>query len=165
MRVWNEIVKWSINIAVIVLIAVLLLICADVLSRKVFNFPIPGSFDFVCFSFAILTFFSIALVAKRGRDVRMEFISSRFHGKASLGLALFYHLLGVAVFSLFFLAAWENFLFALHTREYAPGIHVRLPTTIPWGAMTIGALLYLIEMLIQSITNVRSLFQDQREKE
>jgi TRAP-type mannitol/chloroaromatic compound transport system permease small subunit len=82
---------------------------AQVVGRKVFNFPVPGYVDWVEFSMAIFAFLSIAYTQKLGGHVRMEFFIGRFKGRLLWGLEAIGTMIALFIISVLMWYAFTHF--------------------------------------------------------
>ena len=97
-------------IAGLVILGLMFLGVAQVLGRKVFNFPVRGYVDLVEFAMVVFAFLAISYCQKLGGHVRMEFIIGRFHGRLLWFLEIIGMLIGVFVISVLLYYSYEHFL-------------------------------------------------------
>ncbi len=132
--------------------AVMLLICADVLSRNLINQPIHGVSELVGLSIIAIVFLQLGSTLRHGRMSRAELFIDGFrlrHPRAGAFLQMLFDLAGVAVCAILFYATWPKFDQAWSNSEFigiqgvftAPTWPVRLIVLIGLGVTAIQYLL------------------------
>lgn len=132
--------------------AIMLLICADVLARNLVNQPIHGVSELVGLAIIAIVFLQLGSTLRHGRMSRAELFIDGFrlrHPRAGALLQLLFDLAGVAVCSILFYATWPKFDQAWSNSEFigiqgvftAPTWPVRLIVLIGLG---VTAIQYLV---------------------
>lgn len=155
MRTWQRILEASIIIASMVTVTMILMVNADVFSRTVLGTPIHLAVELTTFGFALTTFLPLAMVASEDREISFDLVKSRLSGSAAKLLKALYNAIGAAVILIIFWAAAKKFVWAYQVGDYIPSSPL-LYTAVPWGAITLGLLLYALEQIRQAFLLVRS---------
>jgi C4-dicarboxylate transporter, DctM subunit len=135
------------------ILALMLLICADVAGRYVFNAPIKGAAEMVGYSIVTAVFLQMASTLRAGRFTRVELLieplEARRPGAAHVLNAL-YHLAGAAVFAGITGATWPKLREAWANDEITgtPGVFVFLIWPF-LAAIVLGAAVTAAEFLVQ----------------
>lgn len=87
-RVLRSIFAFQLKLAMFALVAMMLIIVADVFMRYAFNAPIPGSYDLVGIALAIMVFFGLAQVISSRAEITIDIVDN-------LGIPAFVRLLKV----------------------------------------------------------------------
>ena len=96
-------------VAAIVIMGLMFLGVAQVIGRKVFNFPVRGYVDLVEFAMVVFAFLAISYSQKLGGHVRMEFIISKFHGRALWFLEIVATLVAMFIITVLMVYSWQHF--------------------------------------------------------
>jgi len=128
-----------------VLLGIMVFVVMDTIARKVAVSPLPGGYCYVQIALVIVISSSWALVEQQDKQIRIDWLNKRLHGR-------YLHLLTAltALFSLTFfsLLVWQvslDWLHAFRTHEF--GFDIRLPTVIPRGALLLGGGIVVAELL------------------
>lgn len=108
------------------------LICADVLSRWLFNAPILGVAEMVQFSIVGIVFLQLPQTLRAGGLTRADVLFARFAASSprlASALQLAYDLIGAALFAIILVATWPLAAQAFAGREFygSTGV-VQIPT-------------------------------------
>lgn len=132
--------------------AVMLLICADVLARNLINRPIHGVSEMVGLSIIAIVFLQLGSTLRHDRMSRAELFIDGFrlrHARAGACLQLLFDLAGVLVCAILFYATWPKFDQAWSNSEFigvqgvftAPTWPVRLIVLV---GLAVTAIQYLL---------------------
>ena len=145
------------------IVALMLLIVADVIGRSFLNRPITGVAEVAGRSVVAIVFLQIAAAILQGRLTRSDLVL-RMMNRASLRAAAFleflFALTAALAFALILRAAWPNLVQVWSTGEY---FGVRGVFTIPlWpfrAIMVVGAALAVLAALMVAAREVRRLWR------
>jgi len=99
---------WVNWVAGVGLVAMLILIVADIIGIKFFKWPIPGAIEMVAFLGVVVTAFAIAFTQVRRGHIQVEFFVMRLPKHAQAGVTALVSLLGLVLFGLL---AWQSYDF------------------------------------------------------
>jgi len=143
----------------LVILAVMLLMCADVLSRDLFNRPIDGVAELVAISIVAIVFLQLASTLRHGRMSRADIFIDGFvarRPKPGHFLQMLFNLAGSAMLAAVFYATWPTFVRAWTDSEF---IGVEGVFTAPvWPIkliVLVGAGLTAIQYLIRALWHFR----------
>lgn len=127
-----------------------------IISRYVFDRPIPGVYDIVQLSMIWVVFLSLAYTQRMGHHIQIELITSRVSPRARTIMRLATHLVCFLFFLIMSwqtgLAAWESFQIG----EYWPGL-LRTPIYPSKMALFVGVALLTLRFLLDIMDGVRNL--------
>ncbi len=106
----SEILNWMSAASVVVM---MLLTCSDVVLR-LFRHPIPGTYEMVGFTGAILVSFSLAHTSLNRGHIAVDFLVSKLSPKAQ---RLVDRINSVICAGLFSLISWQSVFYALDTKN------------------------------------------------
>jgi len=135
------------------ILALMLLICADVAGRYLFSAPIKGAAEMVGYSIVTAVFLQMASTLRAGRFTRVEMLIEPLAARrpsAAHALNAGYHLVGAAVFAVITWGTWPKLREAWANDEITgtPGVFVFV--TWPFlAAIVFGAAVTAAEFLIQ----------------
>lgn len=137
----------------LVVMALMLVVCAEVFGRSALNMPIRGSIDIVSQLMAVAAAGGIAYTQARQGNVRMTILSARLSPRSrwlfeSLALA-------VAWFAVFTLMRGSHSFFQRAWRSGADTPEVNIPTWIGIGFVTLALALLLLRLTLQFIESLR----------
>jgi TRAP-type C4-dicarboxylate transport system permease small subunit len=140
------------SLAVAVILAMVLLLVADVISRRIFNSPLSWGFEMVKVMLAVVVSFTIVYCTTRGGHISIDLVTSRFSPKAQRILDIIIYLFGM---SLFIFMAWGLSVHALHLWD-AHRITGVLPVPIFYFvfALALGSLLLALVLLVHLINTI-----------
>ena len=136
------------------IVALTVLIVADVIGRDLFAAPVPGVTETVALSIVGIVFLQLADTLRCGRFTRAEVLLGRLlrtHPSAHAALGALWHAAGGALLVVILWASWQPLVEAVRIREYvgavgsfqAPVWPVRLITLV---GLTVTALTYFLLM-------------------
>ncbi len=150
----TEALNYAANFLVL---ALMVLVTADVTLRKAFGMPILGSFELSAFTLGAIIWFGFAYTFREKGHVRMDWIVERFSPRARLILDLFSALLALALMALII---WQGTLAALGSyRINEVSSILRLPIGIVRMIVPLGALVVCLELLGELIIGLGQLFK------
>ncbi len=148
-------VKWlalSLNIvAAIVLLALMLITCVDVVGRYIFNHPLTGSTELTEISLATVVFLVFPLISWRGEHVVVDILDSFVPPLLDFIRTILFNL--AASIALFFVG---RFIIVLGNRSLSYGEvseYLAIPTG--WVINFIGVIFWLTAILLLTIGSYR----------
>jgi len=106
-----DLFNWA---AAAALVGMMLLTCADVVMRRSFNHPIPGTYEIVGLLGALLISFALAYTTAQKGHIAVEFLVQRLSKKIQRVIDAVNQLLGIM---LFVIVAWQSVLYAMDLKE------------------------------------------------
>ncbi len=162
----ERVFEWAIlalnGLGTVWIFALMLLICADVAARYLFNRPIDGVTDIAAFSIAGIVFLQIAATVHSGRmtrgDALLEWLGRRAPTTRHLIEASFLAV-GALVFALLVWASWQLLTRSFQRGEYfgVEGVFT-FPNWPVRAIVVIGAAAAAVAYLIQVVRQLRLAF-------
>ncbi|MCB1740261.1 MAG: TRAP transporter small permease [Gammaproteobacteria bacterium] len=140
-------------VAAAFLFSLMLLACAEVFMRKVFNSPIHGQADLVEIMIPTMGFFGLAYCQRLAGHVRMELFIHRLKGRALWIFEFLGNLATILIVSVMIWGTWQNFLNAYQIGDTS--MDAQLPVWPPKLIITVGFCLLLIRCLIAFVGYLR----------
>jgi TRAP-type mannitol/chloroaromatic compound transport system permease small subunit len=144
------------RIALFLIFFMAIWMCTDVVSRYIFNSPIPGTAELVKSLLPAIVFLSFAYTLRKKRNVRVEIITDHFSAKGKNVIDVIDSLFGVMVFSLVTIysldSAWAGWL----VKEYE-GVQLKVPVYPIRFIVAFGAALFTLEFFLRLLEAIRSL--------
>ena len=136
--------------------AIFVLMClgvAQIVSRSIFNTPIPGYIDLVELSMAVIAFLGAAYCQRLGAHIRMELLIGRLHGRTlwiaeSAGILVALFIIGTLVWN-----GWGHFI-----RAYTLGdttIDAEYPIWPSKLLVPIAFAIWWMRLFIQLVGSIR----------
>lgn len=141
------------------ILALMLLICADVAGRYLFSAPIKGAAEMVGYSIVTAVFLQMASTLRAGRFTRVELFIEPLEASrpaAAHALNALYRLVGAAVFGLVTWGTWPKLADAWAHDEITgtPGVFVFLIWPF-LAAIVLGAAVTAVEFVAQAAQSAR----------
>ena len=117
--------RWLNALGTLWIVALMLLINADVLGRNLFNAPVRGVTELVALSIVGIVFLQLADTLHSGRFTRADVLLDRLKRTRPVlaaRLQALYHLIGAALMAVILWAAWSPLMEAIRIREYVGAI-------------------------------------------
>ncbi|MFN0306103.1 MAG: TRAP transporter small permease subunit [Burkholderiales bacterium] len=137
----------------------MLLILADVIGRGAFNAPILGVPEMVQFSIVGIVFLQLPETLRTGGLTRSDVLLGALlmhRPRAGHGLALAFHMVGVAVFAIIFVTTWPLMQTAFANSEFYGSTGVfQIPTGPLKVIILIGSAAMAIQFLLMAWQDVR----------
>lgn len=135
------------------------LICADVLSRWLFNAPILGVAEMVQFSIVGIVFLQLPQTLRVGGLTRADVLFARIMSSAprfAYGLQLAYDLIGAALFAVILITTWPLAEQAFVNREFygSTGV-VQIPTGPLKAIMIVGCAAMVVQFCLLAWRDLR----------
>ena len=137
MKIWIDRCLLGLHVMGAVLLAALVLvICYDVIGRLVFNKPFAGTAELTGAGLVLLTFMQMPYAMQQGKLLRVTFFVDLFPARVSDTLAGLAWCIGMSVLMVFFVAGWGPALEAWSTGEFYGNDAFRLPASpLRFGAL------------------------------
>ena len=164
LRVFNAITAMLNSAASAWVCVLMLIICADIAARGLFNHPLPGVAEIVALSIVALVFLQLAHTVKSDRmpmvRLFLMMLDKRYPRVANL-MRLLSQLMGVAVFAIILEGSYPTLIKSIQIHEY---VGVQGTFTAPtWPAklsVVVGSGLVCLQYLIFAATKALSLIRD-----
>ena len=108
--------------------AITVLICADILGRVLFSFPITGVPEIVKVSIVAIVWLQIPHTLRIGGHLRSDIVLLRLSAKGRAVVNLFAYGLGALIFGLLVFSGWDTMIQAWEMGEFEGELPVRIPT-------------------------------------
>jgi TRAP-type C4-dicarboxylate transport system permease small subunit len=137
-----------IAIASVFLVAMALVGAADVVSWNLFGVPVPAANEIASAMLPVVVMMAMSFAQRRRDHIRVDIISAHFPPPLARAAEVLYALVGLAVFTLLAIGAWELAMKSVAISERAIAA-VRFPV---WPAKLVfaaGATAVGVELLVQ----------------
>jgi len=128
--------------------AITVLICADILGRLLFSFPITGVPEIVKVSIVAIVWLQIPHTLKIGGHLRSDIVLRRLSIRGRAIANLFAYALGALVFGLLVFSGWDTMILAWEMGEFEGELPVRVPTYPLRTIVLLGAALTCLQFLL-----------------
>lgn len=148
----NKLSRYFNWLAGIGLLAMAILVVADIIGNKVFKYPLPGGIEYVAFFGVIVTAFAIANTQRSHGHIEVEFIVNYFSRKTQRILAIFVYLCSLVLWFIVLLTSVEFGNTLLRTGEVSMTERIPFyPFVYAMAFCCIPVLLVLIVQLLKEI--------------
>jgi TRAP-type C4-dicarboxylate transport system permease small subunit len=137
--------------------AITLLICADILGRVLFRYPLPGVPEIVKVSIVAIVWLQIPHTLKTGGHLRSDIVLRYLSERSRAALDLFACVLGAIIFGLLVYSGWDTMILAWEMGEFEGELPVRVPTYPLRSIVLLGAALTALQFLLMAAEAVRRL--------
>lgn len=135
-------------LAGIAILAMMLLTCADVFMRYLFNAPIEGALDLTQMLMVVIVFFALAYCGWTGGHVVVDLLRELLPPKLLIPLAIFVNAVGAAIM---LAIAWQSLLSARAYMETGETPMTLLVPKYPFIlVVSFGALTYALVLIYRS---------------
>ena len=131
--------------------AITVLICADVLGRALFSFPLIGVPEIVKVSVVAIVWLQMAHTLKIGGHLRSAVVLGRLSRRSRSILNLLAYALGALVFGLLVFSGWNTMILAWEMGEFEGEEPVRVPTYPLRSIVLLGAGLTSLQFLLMAV--------------
>jgi C4-dicarboxylate transporter DctQ subunit len=132
----------------LLLLGLSVMIVVDITYRALFGRPILGVFEISEVLLLAITFLAIAHVQLLGRQLRIDILSGRAHGRLAGFLQALDAVAGLAFFGILLWMAGTDWLEALAGEFQGRGM-LQIPLAVPLGLIAIGTALMILALLLQ----------------
>lgn len=140
-------------VAAAFLFSLMLLACAEVFMRKVFNSPIHGQADLVEIMIPTMGFFGLAYCQRLAGHVRMELLIHRLKGRALWIFEFMGNLATLAIVAVMIWGTYQNFLNAWELGDSS--MDAQIPVWPPKLIIVLGFCLLFIRCVIAFFGYIR----------
>jgi len=158
---------WAFGIAVdalnslgsLLIIAIMIVVCADIAARGLFNWPIDGVSELVGIAIVVIVFLQLASTLRHGRMARADLFINSFRARHPLGgglLQALFGLAGLAVCGIILRATWPRFSAAWTGNEFV-GVHGQF-TAPTWAVrliVMVGTAVAVVQFAVLVVRDVR----------
>jgi len=131
--------------------AITVLICADVLGRALFSFPLIGVPEIVKVSVVAIVWLQMAHTLKIGGHLRSDVVLGRLPRRGRAVVNLLAYALGALVFGLLVFSGWNTMILAWEMGEFEGEEPVRVPTYPLRSIVLLGAGLTSLQFLLMAV--------------
>jgi len=131
--------------------AITVLICADILGRALFSFPIIGVPEIVKVSVVAIVWLQMAHTLKIGGHLRSDVVLGRLPRRGRAVVNLLAYALGALVFGLLVFSGWNTMILAWEMGEFEGEEPVRVPTYPLRSIVLLGAGLTSLQFLLMAV--------------
>ena len=142
--------RWLNWMAAVAIIAVMVVVCINVVGRAVFGSPLKGTVDIVSLLGALIIAGAMAYTQILKGHIRITLFVERLPGRIRYIIASVIDLIG---FTLFGLISWQTILFARDTYDIGELSEVlKIPLTPFAVVITVGCIALSLVLLVDLIT-------------
>lgn len=152
MKVWSLIITRVSDLGGVVMLGIVAFVVIDTIARKVAVSPLFGAYCYVQVALIMVICAPWALVEQQDRQIRIDWLSNRLHGRYLHLLRAITALLSLAVFGLITWQVSIEWLHALSTHQF--GFEIRLPMIIPKGELLLAGGVVVAEILRRFLVSV-----------
>ena len=134
---------------------VTVIICADILGRLLFNYPLIGVPEIVKVSVVAIVWLQMAHTLKIGGHIRSDVILDRLPPRGKALVNMMAAVLGIFVFGFLVYGGWPNMIEGWRIGEFEGELPVRVPTYPVRTIMILGAALTCFEFIVYGWRNFR----------
>jgi len=138
--------------------AITVLVCADILGRLLFQYPLVGVPEIVKVSIVAIVWLQIPHTLKTGGHLRSDVLMRFLSGRARAVVDLFAYVLGAIIFGLLVYSGWDTMIQAWQMGEFEGELPVRVPTYPLRSIVLLGAGLTALQFLLMAAEAARRLF-------
>jgi TRAP-type C4-dicarboxylate transport system permease small subunit len=131
------------------------IICADILGRLLFNYPLIGVPEIVKVSVVALVWLQMAHTLRIGGHIRSDVILDRLSPRGKAIVNVIAAILGMLVFGFIVIGGWPNMLEGWRIGEFEGELPVRVPTYPVRTILILGAALTCFEFVLYGWRNLR----------
>lgn len=139
-----------------ILVAMMFLVCCDVVGRYVFNQPIQGTMEITSFLMVAIVYFSLARTQSIKGHIIIDILTMRLSLRTQLRLALLSNLLGIVLFGLI---CWQGLLSAADAWKFGEVTEGLIPFPLfpPKAVIPLGCVLFVLRLSVGCLEAMESL--------
>jgi TRAP-type C4-dicarboxylate transport system permease small subunit len=130
--------------------AITLLICADILGRVLFRYPLAGVPEIVKVSIVAIVWLQIPHTLRIGGHLRSDIVLRALPGRGRAIAELLACVLGALVFGLLVYSGWDTMILAWEMGEFEGELPVRVPTYPLRSIVLLGAGLTCLQFVLMA---------------
>jgi TRAP-type transport system small permease protein len=156
-KVTENISRWVGYFGIITVLALMLLIIANVIGRVFFNSPITGTIELVSLTMVGLGL-NMAITALRGRHITAEIVSKRFPEPIQSIVDSLMILGALTIYAIF---AWRAILEIIYQYQskYMVSIVLPIPMYLPWFIYSVGFVLLCLAIITLLAKKIKGAFR------
>ncbi len=132
---------------------IMLLTTLDVVLRAFFNHPIPGTYEIVSLTSAMVIAFSLPYTTVKRGHIAVEFLVQRLPRRARVAVNIVNALLGLTLFALL---AWQSTLYAVGLRRSGEvSATLQMPTYPFVCGVALGCCLLCVVLLAEAFSQLK----------
>jgi TRAP-type mannitol/chloroaromatic compound transport system permease small subunit len=130
--------------------AITVLVCADILGRLLFQYPLVGVPEIVKVSIVAIVWLQIPHTLKIDGHLRSDVVLRHLPGRSRAVVDLFAYVLGALIFGLLVYSGWDTMITAWEMGEFEGELPVRVPTYPLRSIVLLGAALTSLQFLLMA---------------
>lgn len=150
-RAFGRVVSGANSLGALWVLALMIIINADILARWLLNAPIPGVAEFVGMSITGIVFMQLAHALRAGRFIRSDASTVLYARYPSVGrvLSVAFNALGAGLFAIIAVVSWPSFRAAWYDGLFVGAIgSVTIPTWPILLIIVVGSAAVMIQYLL-----------------
>jgi TRAP-type C4-dicarboxylate transport system permease small subunit len=145
-RIFDGLLAGMNGSATVLVMALVALICADVIGRTVFNAPLPGVVEGVRVVIVVMLWLQVAYTLRIGKHMRSGVLLGRFGPGGQRAVLVLNAIAGAALFAIIGWYGWDEFFISWESGEFE-GNDLRIPVWPTWLAVALGASLTAVQYI------------------
>jgi TRAP-type C4-dicarboxylate transport system permease small subunit len=151
-----RVVRVLLAAAAVIIFLLGFLVCADVIGRAFFNFPVKGTPEMVSMSIVIICFLLAGYSVQSGGMIYTDVVSGLFGVRGIAAAQLLSAVLGILFFTLIIWGSYEPMLHAWFSGEYEGEGALRVPAWPARVVVVVGSVLVVISYGLRALRAARS---------
>jgi len=147
----NLLARWLNWMAALAIVAVMIIVCINVLSRGIFGMPLKGTVDIVSQMGALVISGAIAYTQVLKGHIRITLFIDRFPGPARTIMAALIDTIGIVLFGII---SWQSIRFAKGAYEIGELSEVLRIPIAPFAAVVSASCIVLTLVLLTDLMDV-----------
>ena len=144
-------------ISLIIVVFLMFLTMGEVISRYVFNYPIPGHHEMVELCVPALAFLGIARLERKGGHINIDIVLENLTEKLRYLIECFFYFLTFSIVALIAIATFKNSMEALSFREATETLQIPIwPFRL---SIAIGSLALCFRFIVSFVDNIRKIIR------
>ena len=144
--------SWLNVLSIITLVVMTLLVTVDVIVRRLFNAPIPGTVEILTFGLGVVVFASLAYCEVKQEHVMLDLLTVKFRKLPRTINSIFIRLISTALLGMI---SWQLYLYAINTKNSNQvGATINMPAYPFVFIAAVGATLFTLVFLARLINSI-----------
>jgi TRAP-type C4-dicarboxylate transport system permease small subunit len=152
-----RVVRVLLAAAAVIIFLLGFLVCADVIGRAFFNFPVKGTPEMVSMSIVIICFLLAGYSVQSGGMIYTDVVSGLFGVRGIAAAQLLSAVLGILFFTLIIWGSYEPMLHAIRSGEYEGEGALRVPVWPARIVVVLGATLVVASYALHAMRAIETL--------
>ncbi len=145
-KITNAVARWLNWLSAIAIVAVMLIVCINVLSRSIFGIPLKGTVDIVSQLGVIIIACALAYTQVLKGHIRITLFIDRVPNPYRTAVNCIVDIIGIIMFAVM---SWQTFLFAKNTYRVGELSEVlKIPLTPFAGFVTVGSAVLTLVLFV-----------------